>query len=97
MTRHCFKCGTTWAFNRQPGRAETCERCGADLRVCLNCISYDPKVAYQCRDRRAEEVADKDRANFCEFFEMAKHEWTGPGASSREDSAREKLKKLLGD
>ncbi len=97
MTRHCFKCGTIWTFNRPPGRAETCERCGADLRVCLNCISHDPKVAYQCSDRRAEEVADKDRANFCEFFEMAKREWTGTGTSSREDSAREKLKKLLGD
>ena len=97
MTRHCFKCGTEWTVNRQPGRIETCERCGADLHVCLNCISYDPKVAYQCRDRRAEEVADKDRANFCEFFEMAKREWSGRAADSREDASREKLKKLLGD
>ena len=97
MTRHCFKCGLEWPFNRTPGRTETCERCGADLHVCFNCISYDPKVAYQCRDRRAEEVADKDRANFCEFFEMAKREWTKPSARSREDAAREKLKKLLGN
>ena len=70
-----------------------CERCGADLHVCFNCISYDPEVAYQCRDRRAEEVADKDRANFCEYFEMAKREWTGADANSREDAAREKFKK----
>ena len=97
MTRHCFKCGTQWTVNRTPGRTEMCERCGADLHVCFNCISHDPKVAYQCRDRRAEEVTDKDRANFCEYFEMGKREWTEAEANSREDVAREKFKKLFGD
>ena len=29
-------------------------KCRADLRVCLNCQSYDPRVAQQCRERRAE-------------------------------------------
>ena len=80
-----------------PGRIETCQNCGADLHACLNCASYDKKVAYQCRDRRAEEVADKDRANFCEYFEMAKREWVGAGKDSREDAARVNLKKLFGD
>jgi hypothetical protein len=97
MTRHCFKCGTEWIFHRHPGRIETCERCGADLHACLNCVHYDKTVAYHCRERRAEEVADKDRANYCEFFEMAKRVWSGVGANAREDAAREKLKKLLGD
>lgn len=97
MTRHCFKCGKEWAFNRLPGRNEACEKCGADLHICLNCVSYDKKSAHQCRDRRAEEVAEKDRANFCEFFEMAKREWTGSEKDLREDAAREKLKKLFGD
>ena len=34
-------------------------KCRADLRVCLNCVSYDPRVAQQCRERRAEPVLEK--------------------------------------
>ena len=54
-----------------PGRSETCLRCGADLRVCLNCAHYNPRVAQQCRDRRAEPVLEKHAGNFCEYFEFA--------------------------
>jgi hypothetical protein len=82
----------------QPGRGEACPRCGSDLRVCLNCASYDPRAAWQCRDRRAEPVAEKAAGNFCEYFEFAvrayvpKHE-----DPSRANSARDQLRKLLGD
>jgi hypothetical protein len=97
-TRHCWQCGAEWPFSRPPGRSETCEKCGADLKVCLNCASYDKTVAYECRDRRADEIADKDRANFCEFFEMHRREFVPvPDRYAREDKARDRLKKLLGD
>ena len=80
-----------------PGRSETC-LCGADLKVCQNCVSYDPKVAYQCRDRRAELVEEKRVANYCEYFEMVRREFVAPANEfSRADKAREQLKKLLGD
>ena len=80
-----------------PGRSESCE-CGGDLKVCRNCVSYDPRVAYQCRDRRAEPVEEKHLANYCEYFEMVRGEYTAPAeGSSREDKARETLKKLFGD
>lgn len=100
QTRHCWKCGTEYKLSGSPGRSETCERCGADLKVCLNCVSYDPRAAYQCRDRRAEAVDDKCAANFCEYFEMARREYapkTDAFGVSREGKAREDLKKLLGD
>lgn len=68
------------------------------MKVCLNCVSYDSKVAYQCRDRRADPVAEKDSANFCEYFEMIRRVYTpSPGANPREDAAREQLKRLFGD
>jgi hypothetical protein len=80
-----------------PGRSETCD-CGADLKVCLNCVSYDKTVAHQCRDRRAEPVFDKHLANYCEYFEMVKRKFVPPAdEKSREAQAREKLKNLLGD
>lgn len=80
-----------------PGRSETCE-CGADLKVCLNCVSYDPKVAYKCRDRRADPVEEKHLANYCEYFELVRRVFVAPAEeNTREAKARNQLKKLLGD
>ena len=98
MTRHCWKCGEEWTLSGQPGRSETCASCQSDLRVCLNCVSYDPHVAEQCRDRRADPVLEKHGGTFCEYFEMARRVYRPPAeAGSREASARDQLKKLLGD
>lgn len=97
MTRHCWKCGADYTLAGAPGRSETC-LCGADLKVCLNCVSYDPKVAYQCRDRRAELVGEKHAANYCEYFELARREFAAPAEEhSREQKARDQLRKLFGD
>jgi len=97
LTRHCHNCGWEYAITGLPGRTESCHRCGGDLKVCLNCISYEPRMAHQCKDRRADPVADKHLANFCEYFDFIRREWQGKGADKREDAARENLKKLLGD
>ena len=98
MTKHCHQCGWECTLPGLPGRTESCHQCGADLKVCLNCPSYDPRVAYQCRDRRADPVAEKHLANFCEYFDFARRNWTPKaGTDSREDAARQSLKKLLGD
>jgi ribosomal protein L32 len=98
LTRHCHNCGETWTLNGNPGRGETCLKCRADLRVCLNCQSYDPRAAEQCRERRADLVQEKHVGNFCEYFEFAKREWGSKEfKNSREETARAHLKKLLGD
>ena len=77
---------------------ETCPKCGSDLKVCLNCVSYEARVAHQCRDRRADPVAEKHMANFCEYFDMVRREFASQNLEvSREAKARDTLKKLLGD
>lgn len=97
-TLHCHRCGWPWTLGGQPGRSETCHGCGADLRVCLNCVSYDARAAQQCRDRRAEPVAEKASANFCEYFEFKRRVFAPPEKENpREDSARAQLRKLFGD
>jgi ribosome-binding protein aMBF1 (putative translation factor) len=98
MTRHCHKCGWEWTLTGQPGRSESCHKCGSDLRVCLNCAHYDTRAAHQCRDRRAEPVFDKHLANYCEWFEMIKRTYsTKQEPNTREQAARDQLKKLFGD
>ena len=98
MTRHCHQCGWEWTLAGNPGRSETCHQCGADMRVCLNCVSYDPRAAQQCRDGRAEPVYDKHLGNFCEWFEFVRRVFQPPSQGNpRESAARNQLKKLLGD
>lgn len=81
-----------------PGRSESCDRCGSDLKVCLNCASYDLRAAHQCRDRRADPVAEKHVANYCEYLEFVRREFVAPAEDlSRQAKARDTLKKLLGD
>ena len=54
-------------------------------------------MAEQCRDRRADLVADKHLANYCEYFEFARRDFVPPVQNvSREAKARDTLKKLLG-
>lgn len=97
-TRHCYKCGWEYTLRNSPARTESCHRCGSDLRICLNCVHYDRNVAQECRERRADPVGDKISANFCEYFDFIRREWTGDGGTkSKEEEAREKLKKLFGD
>jgi hypothetical protein len=43
-------------------------------------------------------VAEKQVANYCEYFEFARREFVAPAEDlSREAKARDALKKLLGD
>ena len=95
MTKQCYQCGWEWKIGGQPGRNESCPECRSDLRVCLNCESYDSRAAHQCRDRRAEPVMEKDRGNFCEYFEMTRKGTKG-GPEEASD-ASQRLKKLFGD
>lgn len=53
------------------GRRDTCSRCGADLRSCVNCAFYAPGHYNHCREPQAERVLDAERANFCDYFRPA--------------------------
>lgn len=69
----CYHCGTLWDGppGTQPGRGETCSKCGADLHCCLNCKLYDPSASHECRSRTTDRVKDKDKRNFCDEFEFS--------------------------
>lgn len=50
-------------------RQDECRACHAALHACKLCKFYDTTVAKHCREPIAEEVRDKDRANYCDYFE----------------------------
>jgi hypothetical protein len=65
----CWKCGASLAALTLPlRRLEECTACHAELHVCRMCVEYDTSVAKSCREPIAEEVKEKDRANFCDYF-----------------------------
>ena len=65
----CWKCGASLADLTLPlRRLEECRQCHAELHVCKMCEWYSISVAKHCREPVAEEVKDKERANFCDYF-----------------------------
>jgi hypothetical protein len=65
----CWKCGASLADLSLPlRRLDECKQCHAELHVCKLCEFYSITVAKHCREPIAEEVKDKERANFCDYF-----------------------------
>ncbi len=50
------------------GFHDDCQRCGADLHTCHNCLFHDPSAHNECRESSAERVSQRERANRCEYF-----------------------------
>lgn len=67
--KSCFHCKKPVDIAR-PGRGDACPHCGSDLKVCRNCAFHDRDSYNECRETSAERVKDKEKANFCEFFEL---------------------------
>ena len=69
MSLVCWKCGQSLSEYTLPlRRLEECRNCHAELHVCKLCEWYSTAVAKHCREPIAEEVKDKERANFCDYF-----------------------------
>lgn len=69
MALVCWKCGASLADLSLPlQRLDECRTCHAELHVCKLCEWYSIAVAKHCREPIAEEVKDKERANFCDYF-----------------------------
>jgi hypothetical protein len=66
----CWKCGAPLAEISLPvGRSDYCRACRAEVHVCRMCRFYDVTKARQCAEPVAEPVQNKERANFCGYFE----------------------------
>lgn len=93
----CWKCGTALPGDTPLplSRRAKCKHCRADLHVCRQCRFYDTSRNNQCSEPMAEKVTDKERANFCGYFEPNPAAFQ-EGDSSEADSSKEKLKTLFG-
>ncbi len=93
----CWKCGAALGEVLLPmGRRGECPHCTADLHVCKMCEFYDTSYAKSCREPVADEVRDKERANFCGYFKPIPNAFKQNG-SAEADQAKAKLAALFGN
>lgn len=95
----CQNCGAPVTIALPIPRDAECESCRHDLRCCRNCRHYDIRYNNACKETEAEPVADKERRNFCEFFEFNPVPFAGAAGKgdtrTRADDARAKLDALF--
>jgi hypothetical protein len=93
----CWRCGARCEEDlRVLPRAASCPACRADLHVCRQCEFYDRSVAKHCRETIADEVRDKERANFCAYLKVRVDAHT-PADTTAADSGRTQLDALFGN
>lgn len=93
----CYRCGTSLAALSLPfSRRDECPQCSAHLHVCRMCEFYDPAAVAQCLEDDAEEVREKDKVNFCEWFRPRPGAFDLQGARQAE-KAKAGLAALFGE
>ncbi len=93
----CYRCGTSLAALSLPlSRQDACPECSVHLHVCRMCQNYDPAVPRQCREDDAEDVFEKERLNFCDWFAPSERAFD-PTHKADADQARQALDALFGD
>ncbi len=92
----CWKCGAPLAGVPLPlPRLAECPKCRAYLHACRQCQFYDPRLTTKCREERAEEVRDREGANFCDWFKP-NPDAHRPVAGNKAAAAKSKLDELFG-
>lgn len=93
----CYRCGESLAALTLPfSRRDECPACSVHIHVCRMCEFFDPAAVRQCREDDAEEVKEKDRVNFCEWFKPRADAFD-PQRAQQELKARMELAALFGE
>jgi hypothetical protein len=93
----CFRCGASLASLSLPlSRRDECPECAMHLHVCRMCEFFHPDVPKQCREDDAEEVLDKEKVNFCEWFRPSMSAFD-PARAGEADRAKSELLALFGE
>jgi hypothetical protein len=92
----CWRCGDSLEKLTLPlARLDECPACNAHLHICRMCVHFDPAVSKACREDDADEVREKERANFCDYFRPAEDAFDAERAAKEQKAAAE-LEGLFG-
>ncbi|MEQ8232004.1 MAG: hypothetical protein RLW61_06725 [Gammaproteobacteria bacterium] len=77
-------------------REEVCSACDADLHVCRQCRLFNPRISDGCDEPLAGGVANRERANFCDYFTATSPLPARGGEDDAAARARGQLEALFG-
>jgi hypothetical protein len=87
---YCAFCDGELPADLRVGRETLCPLCDGHLHACIQCRFYEPTLSNQCLEPEADYVGDRQKANFCEFFQLAGTREAGKSQGARNDTARGK-------
>lgn len=97
----CWRCGHVLENLILPfSRQETCSACDSDQHVCRLCKNYSASLTSSCHEDSAEFVSDKERANFCDYFQAKPNAFEANKAinlHAKQDQAKNELDALFGN
>ena len=93
----CWKCKKEIEVS-QISRSTECPLCHADLHTCKGCRHYSSGSHYDCKEAVDELISDKEKGNFCDFFQVnANLSACTESASTKSDDAKKAFAALFGD
>ena len=91
----CWNCGKpTGITTGKVFRGDQCTECLADLRCCRGCRFFDPNRRAQCQEPVEKPIVNKEKANFCDFFQMRNVVKRPGGISVQKDTKEDRKKKF---
>jgi len=97
MGLSCWSCGKETGIEGKPSRIDQCTACLADLKSCRGCRFYAPHAAHQCHERVDETIKNKEKANFCDFFQPRIVGAKALDNAASKDSRKKKFDDLFND
>ena len=93
----CYRCGERLSSLSLPfSRRDECPGCHNHLHVCRMCEFFDASVPRQCREDDADDVSEKERLNFCDYFKPSETAFD-PARKAEAAAAEQALADLFGD
>lgn len=72
MKVKCFSCKKELEFDQgfNISRTEECPYCYANIHSCKMCKFFNTSSYNNCSEPSAERVVEKEKANFCDFYQL---------------------------
>jgi hypothetical protein len=65
----CARCGFELTVASAWSPDSQCQKCGADLHACAQCLHFDTGAPFECQQAIPARVSPKDARNACTFYE----------------------------
>ena len=92
----CWRCGASLEKLSLPlGRLDECPQCEVQVHVCRMCVNFDPAVTRACREDDADDIKEKERSYFCDFFKLNNNAFN-PVFVAADQQASDALGQLFG-